>query len=291
MALQVRPLTPIIGAVIEGIDLDAPPDDEQIHEVHAALMAHKVVFFRDQRLTPAQQSRLAGRFGRLRVAQKAAFDVSEEAPEVAVLLNDRERAPNVNHYHADGIFRRTPEFGAMLYAVETPAAGGDTIFVNMQAAYEALSPEMRAYLDGKAACNDFMKLHGSPAKARSWRGDNAQRMARMSEQNPPVVHPMVRTHPVTGCGSLWISESFTTHVVDVPAAESRGLLEMLFRHCALPEFQCRFRWQPGSLAFWDNRSTLHYAVADYWPRRRLMHRVTIETDDIGAPGVEGLGAP
>ena len=290
MALQVRPLTPIIGAVIEGIDLGAPPDDEQIREVHAALMAHRVVFFRDQRLTPAQQSRLASRFGRLRVAQKAAFDVSEEAPEVAVLLNDRERAPNVNHYHADGIFRRIPEFGAMLYAVETPAAGGDTIFVNTQAAYEALSPGMRAYLDGKTACNDFMKLHGSPAKARSWQGDNAARMARMREQNPPVVHPMVRTHPVTGGKSLWISESFTTHVLDVPAAESLGLLEMLFRHCSLPEFQCRFRWQPGSLAFWDNRATLHYAVADYWPQRRLMHRVTIETDDIGAPGVEGLGA-
>ena len=289
MTLTARPLTPAIGAVIGGIDLCAASDAE-ITQVHALLMLHKVVFFRDQRLSPPAQNRLARRFGRARIAQKAAFDVNDEAPEVAVLLNDRESPPNVNHYHADGIFRRVPEFGAMLYAVEVPQAGGDTVFVNMNAAYEALSGEMRAYLDGKEASNDFMKLHGSPAKARSWRAGNAARMDEMRRQNPPVVHPVVRTHPVTGQRSLWLSESFTTHIVGVPAAESNGLLDMLFRHCTLPEFQCRFQWQPGSMAFWDNRITMHYAVADYWPARRLMHRITIETDELGAPGVEGLGA-
>jgi len=290
MALTCRPLTPAIGVEVEGVDLAAPPGEAEIRAIHDALMRHLVVFFRGQRLAPAAQAALARRFGRLRRAQRAAFEVCGEAPEIAVLLNDRERPPNVNHYHADGIFRAVPEFAAMLYAVQVPAAGGDTLFVNMQAAYEALSPAMRAYLDDKQARHDFMKLHGSPAKTRSWRGDNAARMDEMRRQNPPVVHPMVRTHPVTGRRSLWISESFTTHVVGVPAAESAGVLEMLFRHCTAPELQCRFRWQPGSLAFWDNRATLHYALADYWPERRLMHRVTIETDALGAPGVEGLGA-
>jgi len=289
MTLTCTPLTPIIGAEIGGVDLGAPPSDDELQQIHAALMRHKVVCFRDQSLTPVTQSALACRFGRLRIAQHAAFEVSGEAPEIAVLLNDRERVPNVNHYHADGIFRRVPEFGAMLYAVEVPTTGGDTIFVNMQAAYEALSAQMRAYLSGKQACNDFMKLHGSPAKARSWSVENAARMDAMREQNPPVEHAMIRTHPVTGRQSLWISESFTTHIVGVSATESNGILDMLFRHCALPEFQCRFRWSPGMMAFWDNRATMHYAVADYWPERRLMHRVTIETDDIGAPGVEGLG--
>ena len=289
MTLTCTPLTPIIGAEIEGVDLGAPPGDDELREIHAALMRHHVVCICGQTLSPVAQSALAGRFGRLRIAQRAAFDVNDEAPEIAVLLNDRERVPNVNHYHADGIFRRVPEFGAMLYAVEVPAAGGDTIFVNMQAAYEALSAEMRAYLRGKQAANDFMKLHGSPAKARSWSAENAARMDAMRRQNPPVEHPMLRTHPVTGRVSLWISESFTTHIVGVSAAESNGVLDMLFRHCALPEFQCRLRWSAGMLVFWDNRATMHYAVADYWPQRRLMHRVTIETDDLGAPGVEGLG--
>jgi taurine dioxygenase len=290
MAITSTPLTPIIGAEITGIDLGATLGDEPLREVHAALMKHKVVCFRDQQLSPVAQSAFAGRFGRLRIAQRAAFGVDDEAREVAVLTNDRKRPPNVNHYHADGIFRRVPEFAAMLYAIEVPSSGGDTIFVNMQAAYEALSPELRTYLAGKQASNDFMKLHGSPAKARSWKGDDdAQRMDAMRKQNPPVVHPMLRTHPVTGNVSLWISESFTTHIVGVPASESNGMLEMLFRHCTLPEFQCRFRWSPGMLMFWDNRTTLHYAVADYWPERRHMHRITIETDEIGAPGVEGLG--
>lgn len=289
MKLSCQALTPVIGAEIGGIDLGASPGDEQLRELHAALMRHQVLCLREQQLSPLAQSALARRFGRLRIAQRAAFDVSAEAPEIAVLLNDCEHPPNVNHYHADGIFRRVPEFAAMLYAVEVPACGGDTIFVNMQAAYEALSASMRAYLSDKCASNDFMKLHGSPAKARSWSAGNAARMDAMRAQNPPVEHPMLRTHPVTGRVSLWISESFSTHIVGVPAAESNGILEMLFRHCALPEFQCRLRWSPGTLALWDNRATMHYAVADYWPERRLMHRVTIETDDIGAPGVEGLG--
>lgn len=290
MALQVIPLTPTIGAEVHGIDLAASPDDAALAEVHAALMQHHVVFFREQDITPLQQAEFARRFGRTRVAQKAAFDVLPDVPETAVLLNDRDAPPNVNHYHADGIFRRVPEFAAMLYAVEVPQSGGDTIFVNMQAAYEALSPELRAYLDRHQASNDFMKLHGSPAKARSWSGENAARMDAMRKKHPPVVHPMVRTHPVSGRRSLWISESFTTHIVGVPASESNGMLDMLFRHCALPEFQCRFHWRNGSMAFWDNRATMHYALADYWPERRLMHRITIETDAIGAPDFEGLGA-
>lgn len=300
--LRVHPLTPTIGAELLDVDLSSLSDvptgaggdergmGELVREVHAALMAHQVVFFRDQDLAPLVQAQFARRFGRTRIAQKAAFDVLDDVPEMAVLRNDREHPPNVNHYHADGIFRETPEFGAMLYAVEVPRTGGDTVFVNMRAAYEALSDDLRAYVDARQASNDFMKLHGSPAKAISWREDNASRMDAMRQQNPPVVHPLVRTHPVTGARSLWLSESFTTHIVGVSQGESAGMLDTLFRHCTLPEFQCRFSWRPGSMAFWDNRTTMHYALADYWPERRVMHRITIETDEVGAPGVEGLVA-
>ncbi|MGE4220659.1 MAG: TauD/TfdA dioxygenase family protein [Alphaproteobacteria bacterium] len=288
MALAIQPLTPVIGAEISGIDLAGTLSDGDLRAVHAALMRHLVVFFRDQALSPAQQAALAHRFGRLRRAQRAAFDITEDAPEVAVLLNDESKPPNVNHYHSDGIFRRTPEFGAMLYGVEVPESGGDTIFVNMEAAFAALSPAMQDHLSVLEASHDFMKLHGSPAKARSWVGDNAARMDEMRRQNPPAVHPMVRVHPVTGRRSLFIAESFTTHILGLSKTESDGLLDTLFRHCTLPEFQVRFKWRNGSMAFWDNRATMHYAVADYWPARRLMHRITIETDELGAPGVEGV---
>jgi taurine dioxygenase len=288
MDLELDVLTPIIGAEIRGICISEDLTDDDVQSIHSALLKHHVVFFRDQQLTPGQQSAFARRFGRLRRAQKASFGVVDDAPGVSVLLNDEARAPNVNHYHSDGIFRAQPEFAAMLYGEEVPASGGDTIFVNMAAAYDGLSSELKAYVEAKHAVNDFMKLHGSPAKARSWKGDSAKGMERAREQNPPVAHPMVRTHPVTQCKSLLISESFTSHIDGVSKLESDGILDALFRHCALPEFQCRFRWRKGSLAFWDNRSTMHYAVADYWPARRLMHRVTVETDEVGAPGIEGL---
>jgi len=279
--ISVTPLTPAVGAEIGQIDIAGGVDDEALREVHAALMDHGVVFFRDQDLTATQQRDFAGRFGHLRKAKRSAFLVEEGVPEMHVLINDKDRPPNVNHFHSDGIFRAEPEFASILRAVECPEAGGDTIFVGMQAAYDALSDDLKIYLADKDAVNDFMKLHGSPKKARSWEGDNFERMDASRRANPPVAHPMVTIHPVTGRKSLYISESFTASVAGLGDDESRGLLELLNRHCARPEFQCRFHWRPNSMALWDNRATMHYAVADYWPERRLMNRVTIETDAIG----------
>jgi taurine dioxygenase len=279
--ISVTPLTLAVGAEIGQINIAGGVDDETFREVHAALMDHGVVFFRGQDLTATQQCDFAGRFGRLRRATRSAFLVEEGVPEMHVLLNDKDRPPNVNHFHSDGIFRAEPEFASILRAVECPQVGGDTIFVGMQAAYNALSEDMKTYLAGKDAVNDFMKLHGSPKKAQSWEGDNYERMDASRRANPPVAHPMVKTHPVTGRKSLYISESFTASVIGLGDDESRGLLELLNRHCARPEFQCRFHWQPNSMALWDNRATMHYAVADYWPERRLMNRVTIETDEVG----------
>jgi taurine dioxygenase len=279
--ISVTPLTLAVGAEIGPIDIAGGVDDETLGEVHTALMDHGVIFFRGQDLTATQQRDFAGRFGRLRKATRSAFLVEEGTPEMHVLLNDKDRPPNVNHFHSDGIFRAKPEFASILRAVECPQAGGDTIFVGMQAAYDALSEDMKTYLADKEAVNDFMKLHGSPKKARSWEGDNFERMDVSRRANPPVTHSMVKTHPVTGRKSLYISESFTASVIGLGDDESRGLLELLNRHCGRPEFQCRFHWQPNSMALWDNRATMHYAVADYWPERRLMHRVTIETDEVG----------
>ncbi len=286
--ITVAPVTPCVGAVIGDVDLSTALDDQTIAEIHDVLMARHVVFFRDQAISPQQHADFARRFGPLRKAQRAAFEVLDDVSEMQVLINDRERPPNVNHYHSDGIFRTNPEFGSILYGVDVPVAGGDTIFVSLAAAYDGLSNGMKDYLEGLSAVNDFMKLHGSPAKARSWKGDNFARMDAMRQDNPPVEHPLVRVHPVTGRKHLYLSESFTTHIIGVDAEESQRVLDFLFRHVAKPEYQCRFMWRRHSMAFWDNRASLHYAVADYWPETRRMNRVTIVTDDIGASSVTTL---
>ena len=284
--ISVTLVTPAVGAELGGVDIAAGVDGDTLHEIHAALMTHGVIFFRDQDITPAQQRDIAAQFGRLRHAKRSAFLVEEGVPEMHVLINDRKRPPNVNHYHSDGIFRAEPEFASILRAVEVPEAGGDTIFVGMGAAYDALSDDMKVYLEDKDAVHDFMKLHGSPKKSRSWEGDNWKRMEASRVANPPITLPVIKVHPVTGRKSLYIPESFTASILDVSEDESRGLLNMLNRHCARPEFQCRFHWRPNSVALWDNRSTSHYACADYWPERRLMNRVTIETDELGTASAE-----
>lgn len=283
-AITVTPVTTAAGATIGGVDLTKDLPQETVAEIHEALMRHHVVFFRDQNISARQHADFARRFGPLRMARRAAFEVLQDVPEMQVLINDEARPPNVNHYHTDGIFRQDPEFGSILRAVECPVAGGDTIFVSLVAAYEALSPGMKAYLEDLSAVNDFMKLHGSPAKARSWKGDNFERMDAMRRENPPTEHPLVRVHPITGRKHLYLSESFTTHIVGIEAEESQRVLDFLFRHVAKPEYQCRFAWRPGSMAFWDNRASLHYAVADYWPEKRLMERVTVVEDSLGAAG-------
>ena len=280
----VDPITPVIGAEVSCVNLAQISLPDVLQEIHLALMRHQVLFFHNQDITPAEFSSWAGQFGRLRKARRAAFELLEEAPEVAVIVNDKDRPPNVNHFHSDGIFRKQPEFASILYSKEVPEYGGDTVFVSMTAAYEALSPDMKSYLAPKSATQDFMKLHGSATKARSWKGENAVRMKSMAKDHPPITHPIVRKHPVTGLPSLYVSESFTRCIDGVTVDESNAKLLELYRHYERPEFQCRFRWRPNSIAFWDNRATLHYAVADYWPQKRLMHRLTIETDAFGSDG-------
>ena len=279
--ITVTPASRNCGAFITGVDLKKPLSDAENTEIHAALMAHQVVFFRDQDVTPQEQAAFAKRFGRLRKARRAAFDTRDDAPEVSVIVNDRDHPPYIDHYHADGMFRAEPEFASLLKAEQPPEMGGDTIFVSLTAAWRGLSEPMRSLLADKMGLYDFMRLHSSPEKARNWQGEARAGMIKTRDENPPVQHPLVPAHPITGEQALYFSESFTAAILGVTKYESEGLHAMLTRHCAKPEFQYRLQWRPGTLAFWDNRCSLHYAVADYWPDTRIMHRLTIETDDIG----------
>lgn len=279
--IQVERASLNCGAFIAGVDLKQPLDEAVAREIHAALMRHQVVFFRDQDVTPVEQAAFARAFGPLRKARRSAFETRDDSPEVSVIVNDRERPPYIDHYHADGMFRPKPEFASVLKAEQPPEMGGDTIFVSLTAAWNGLSDSLKALLEDKLALYDFMRLHSTPEKARNWEGPSREGMIKTRDENPPVKHPLVPKHPVTGERCLYFSESFTAAILDVTKYESEALHALLTRHCAKPEWQYRLQWRPGTIAFWDNRSSLHYAVADYWPATRVMHRLTIEEDLIG----------
>lgn len=273
MTLSVRPLTVHIGAEVHGVDLRDPSDTE-IKEIEDLLLEHLVVFFRDQQLEPAHQVALGRRFGELHLHSVA--DTVPDHPELIVLENDERRPPNIDAWHTDVTMDLEPPMGSILRAVDVPVVGGDTIWASMYAAYDALGPSVQAM------CRELTAVHHYPDYFRTGilrQPDGYAKLERYDRDHPPVEHPVVRRHPVTGRYGLFVNSTFTKYIKGMGRKEGAALLEMLNDHIATrPEFQVRFKWEPGSVAFWDNRCTQHYAVADYFPQHRLMHRVTIAGD-------------
>ena len=211
----------------------------------------------------------AARFGGLEVHPFTKNDPAH--PEVIHLVNDEDHPPNINVWHSDVTWRAEPSLGSILRAREVPEVGGDTLFANMEAAYEGLDDATKERIDDLCAVHDNEGfLRGMKAQ-----GASAEEIEGMREKYPPSVHPVVRTHPVSGNKSLYVNRAFTRRIVDMDPAESDALLHKLYLQAWIPDYQCRFRWQNDSLAFWDNRAVQHYAAADYWPARRAMERVTI----------------
>lgn len=278
--IEVTPIHPVIGARVTGIDLSAGTGVDALREIRAALMAHCVIFFPGQDLAPARQVAFARHFGEVPPCPDAYFQMHPDDPHVSVLVNDEARPPTVNNWHSDNSQNATPDFASVLYAREIPEVGGDTIWVNMYAVYEALPAEIRATIDSLQAIHDFMNLYSRPVKSRLWEGERAARMERERRNSPPVAHPMVRTHPETGRRALFVNESFTSHIVGMERRASRAMLDYLFEVIRTPEHQIRYGWTAGDVAMWDNRCTVHYAVADYWPRRRVMHRVSVLNGEV-----------
>ena len=269
--LTVTPLNPTIGAVVSGIDLGDVHTDGVIADVRAALLAHHVLFFEDQSLTALQQRDFAARFGELHV--HPLYPGDDAFPEIMVLDNHADNPTDNDHWHTDVTFLERPAMGALLYARELPASGGDTLWSSMSAAYQALSAPMRTFLAGLSAVHDF--AHAFPADGQVSAAAGRERYETARAEHPPVVHPVVRTHPETGESGLFVNSGFTSRIKGLRHEESRALLDFLFRHIQKPEFCVRWRWRPGALAFWDNRCTQHYAVNDYLPHRRVMTRATI----------------
>ena len=278
--ISVKPINPVIGAEITDIDLRQNLDDTTAAEIMAAIQEHLVVFFPDQNITPNQQAAFARHFGEVPEVPNSMFRVHPDNPFVSVMENDLERPPTVNNWHSDYSFAGVPDFLSILHAQSIPDVGGDTIWANLYAAYEALSDQIKAQLTGLVGIHDFMKLYEQPLKRHLWEGERYQYMDAARLDYPPVGHPMVRTIPETGRRALFVNESFTRNIQGMDERESANLLNLLFEHIRIPEFQFRYQWSPKTLVIWDNRVTVHYAVADYYPRHRLMHRVTVLNHEV-----------
>jgi taurine dioxygenase len=233
-----------------------------------------VLFFENQPITPLQQRELAARFGALHI--HPIYPHVPEVPEIIVLDTSHDNPPDNDNWHTDVTFLRTPAMGALLSAKHLPPSGGDTLWSSGVAAFEALSLPMQQMLCGLTATHDILKSFGAQRFARTEQEE--ARWLKAQKDHPPVVHPVIRTHPVTGKRGIFVNDGFTTRILELSASESEAVLRLLFAHIAKPEFTVRWRWKEGDFAFWDNRLTQHYATADYMPQRRVMHRATVLGD-------------
>lgn len=278
MAITIERNTPTIGATLRfdlagALRAGGAAKREAIEQVYAALIDHLVVFIEGVDLTPAEQVDFAVQFGALDVPHPV-YQTLEDCPEIVELENDGDRPPDTNDWHTDLTFRPNPPFMSILYAKQVPKTGGDTLWANLYAVYDALPDHMKALLQDQSAIHDIGTFRND------FLGPELDVLAvnQALLDTGSAVHPVIQTHPVTGRPFLYVNPSFTQHIVGLKKSESDRLLRYLYDHANQPEFQVRYHWQAQSLALWDNRVTQHYAVADYLPDYRKMHRVTVIND-------------
>jgi alpha-ketoglutarate-dependent taurine dioxygenase len=267
--ISVSPVTPRIGADVEGIELAKPLSNRQVKELHQALVEHQVLFFRDQVLDEDSHKRVGRYFGDLHIHPNTPGP--EGHPEILPVHADANaKRINGEYWHSDVSCDEEPPLGSILYLHTVPPSGGDTLFASQFAAYEALSARLKVYLEGLTATHSGYHVYRRH-NALIGRDDTGKTF-------PIASHPIVRTHPISKRKALFINRNFTTHIDDLPEDEGRAILDYLFKHSTREEFQVRFRWRPHSVAFWDNRSVQHVALWDYYPQVRSGRRVTINGD-------------
>jgi taurine dioxygenase len=274
MPLTVNRLTPTIGAVVDGVQIGAALTDDDFGRIRTALLEHQVLFFRDQELTPAAQRDFAAHFGALHI--HPIYPKHADATEIIVLDSDVVDLQDNAIWHTDVTFSERPPMGGVLAARVLPPQGGDTLWASCIAAYEALSAPLQTFLRTLSATHSLSQSF--PVERFAQTEEAQQRLELAKRNNPPVSHPVIRTHPETGRKGIFVHEGFTTHINELSAAESRAVLSFLYAHTSKPEFVVRWKWREGDVAFWDNRVTQHYATDDYRPARRVMHRATIIGD-------------
>lgn len=278
---DIRPLVnQPLGAEVLGLDLALPLSIDDFDRLHRAHLEHHVLVFRDQTFSPRQQAEFSRRFGRLQIHVLRQFQLAGH-PEVLVISNIRENGQPIglgdagHFWHSDLSYKAVPSLGSMLHAQELPQEGGDTLFANQHAAYDALPGKLKREIAGLRAEHSYLAKYDELRQRNPWRPKLTQEQI---DEVVPAVHPVVRTHPETARRALFVSEHFTTRIVDIPEARSRELLDQLFAHSTRPEFVYRHQWKLGDMVFWDNRSTMHLATAFPQDQRRKLYRTTIEGD-------------
>jgi alpha-ketoglutarate-dependent taurine dioxygenase len=267
-SFDATPIGATVGAEIHGLDLCRALPDDVIAEMRQALHDYKVLFFRDQPLTPAQHVAFARRFGDLEVHPFIPSNTGE--PELVRFEKSADVAGFENSWHHDVTWRERPSMGAILHALTIPERGGDTLFADMYAAYDILDHDTKAQIEHVDAVHDYTNAFG--------RQVSPERSEQMRLQYPPVRHPIVCTHPATGRRHLYVNRIFVSHIEGMDRDESAALIDRLCRQADYPEHQCRFTWTRHAVAFWDNRAVQHYAASDYWPSARIMDRASIIGD-------------
>jgi taurine dioxygenase len=276
--MEIKAFASALGALIHSVDLARPLPAAGVDAIRKAVADYGVVFFRDQRLTPEQHLGFARCFGAINVNRF--FKTVDGYPEIAEVRKEPDQQRNIGgNWHTDHSYDLAPAMGSILYAREVPGSGGDTLFASMYRAYDALSDGLKRTLEGLRALHSSRHVFGT--STYGLRGDLQGRVLNPEMAVQDAVHPVVVRHPGSGRKALYVNPGFTVRIDGWTDEESRPLLQYLYEHAARPEFSCRFQWGPGSIAFWDNRCTWHYALNDYPEQRRLMHRITIEGVPLG----------
>ena len=270
--LDITPIAGALGAEVKGMDLGRALSGDDVLKLRKLLNEYEVIFFRDQDISSASQKALALCFGPLQT--HPAYATVDGFDEITILESTPDNPTKIEAWHSDMTFRQHPPLGTVLKAVVTPPKGGDTLWSSMTAAYEGLSFPMQQMLEGLNAVHDF--AHGFMESLAEPGGRD--RLADAVIKNPPVKHPVIRTHPETGKKVLFVNSLFTTYIEGLRKGESEAILSFLYQHIQTAEFTCRFSWQPHSIAIWDNRSTQHKPINDYFPAHRRMLRITIDGD-------------
>jgi len=278
--LEIRAFDAPLGAEVLGLDLSRPLSDSDFARLHRAHLDHHVLVFRDQRITPEQQVTFSRRFGPLQIHVLRQFQLTGH-PEVLVVSNIKENGQPVglgdagHFWHSDLSYKETPSLGSLLHAQELPSEGGDTLFSNMHLLWDTLPAELRRAVEGRRAEHTYLAKYAELQRRSPWRPNlTAEQVAEVK----PVIHPVIRTHPETGRKALFVSEHFTTRILDIPEDESRALLAALFEHVARPANIYRHVWREHDMVFWDNRSVQHLATGCPDHLRRKLYRTTIEGD-------------
>ena len=272
---EINSLTPTIGAEISGIDLSNNLNSQDLDNIYKNLIDHKVIFFRNQNLKPEDHITFAKSFGDIEPPHPI-YPHVENFPEITLLENDPTNPPDTDEWHTDVTFKTEPPFTSILYSKEIPPSGGDTLWCSLIAIYDALPENIKIELESKRAIHDMGAFRNNFSSENN--EEYSKKLNAGFEKFGNAVHPVVKVHPILNKKFLYINPSFTRHIIGMDMTDSNNLLSYLFSFMTKPQYQVRFKWTPHTLALWDNRCTMHYAIGDYMPHRRVMNRITVLND-------------